>query len=165
MDTETAPEVLYSKANKLKPLYLVIAGVLILIGACATAFLLGQKYSSKVPGNTNLNVQGPTAPASDAQAFFENQSAVINGSITQNQNGTLTIVNTDNETSTFPLSPMVTIYKQIPGQQTAQTTSDLNAIELNKKAVITLSAQNGQYMVSGISYLTPPPPPPTTTQQ
>lgn len=161
MNEQSASNIIYTSSKpRMNNLVLIIIGIILLIIISASAFWLGQNYSKPTSNDSTPSNQVSISSAkATSNPLFQNQTAVINGKITKSAKGQLTIEDNDKDTSSFNLAPKIVIYKQVPGQTSAQTTTNESAIELNKQAVITLSVIDGEYKVSSIAYLSPPPPP------
>lgn len=144
--------------NKLnsKTLSLVILGILIL----SLLFVVTAKnFNLKFPGSTDKQ---PTPLSADP--ILQNQTASIDGKVIKVEDNYLTIVDLKGKTSVFKASKFVSVSKFNSTSSFASSSAGLSKLELDKQALISLKAEEGEYRIISISYLPPlPSPPPVKT--
>jgi hypothetical protein len=129
--------------NKPFPLFLVL---FLLIIALAAGFFLGKKGVGQKSSSTEMPKN---------ESIYNSQTATIYGKVTKLSGKKVTIQNNLNkQTGEFEVAESITITKVSSKQPlNATPSSDLNKIELNKDASITLDLREGKYMVTAI-YIT-----------
>lgn len=126
--------------------YIVIV-LIVGIASAVIGYSLGYQKYLGLKNYTDANTI-KTSP------LFQIQTAIIpEGKIIILENNILTVENDQNQKAGFPLSKKLTVYKPVkPGSSEATASSDIKAIETDRKAAIVLDFIDGQYQVSQISY-------------
>ena len=136
--------------------YIVLTVILMLTSGIA-GYTLGVLKTTKniLPSFTQTSLkQANTATTSP---LIESQSGNITGTITAVSGKTLTIVNSKNQSGQFIASDKLIVINLSASPNSASPSAGLQAIQLNKTALIQLQMEDGQFKVASIAY--PPTPP------
>jgi hypothetical protein len=142
-------------SEKVNYLFIVLLVVVALLTGVA-GYYLGSSKGNKGP----LSSQMGASPAGNA--FFDTQTATLNGKVTKVNGKTLTIQNSKNQTQDYTASDRIFITKISDKGVAASPSTDLNSVQLNQNAFVNLLLQDGSYKVVSITY-TPATPPATTS--
>lgn len=125
-----------------------ISVALILIAiASIVSYNFGKKEVKILP-ITNEVAKEPT-PASP---LFQTQTATVVGKITKVDSGMLTVVDSNNKSDNFELSPKFVIYKPVPNSPKSTSSADLKEIITDQLVSVLLQYENGLYRVTSIAY-------------
>lgn len=122
-------------------LYLVI-----LILAATGGFLVG-----KIGRNQSVVVKD--TPRFTSHPMFRSQAATIEGIVKSIQGSSITISDDKNHTETFPVAKSFTLY---PENSSATPSSSLSAVEVNRRAIITLVFDTDKFYVVSVAYISTP---------
>ena len=131
-----------------------LALVVLTVAAVALAFYSGYVFGSRKAVQSSPG-SFVTEPATQS-AVIKSIQALATGEVVQKGPNSITLKADNGEQQSFNLSSNLTIY-QAPGSASPSAalkgSSNREDIELNKKALVTLEFQGGQYLVTSISYL------------
>ena len=125
-----------------------IMGIIILV----FIFSLGGYFIGNTTGNkpAQPQIQAPPVTEIKQDPFFNNQTASINGEITQINGAMVSVKNSKGETRNFPLSPKLTI--DTISTSGRESSSDIRLLEAGKEATIILILSDKEYQVYSILY-------------
>ncbi len=128
-----------------------------LIAVSAVAVVLA--YGSYMTGFNQAKVTLPKPSVPEVKAgkigpdsIVKSQQALAVGEVTAKNTDSITVKGDDGKTSSFKLSPSVTVATISTGSATAKP-QDRTAIVTNQKALVTLDLQGSDYLVTNITYI------------
>lgn len=140
--------------------FVALTVILMLISA-VVGFTTGNLQTNKgYTTQSNNPIQNAINKTTQTTSLFESQTATITGSVTAKNDKSLTITNTKNEPGQFLASDQI-IVVDMAAKTNPAAPGNIDAVTLNKPALIQLQMEAGEYKVLSISYLpenTPPAP-------